>query len=290
MTLTGHSSPGGPRSPRGGASKVTMYAAALIIGLVWLVPFMGVLMASVRPLSEINQGWWRLSPFTPTLRNFVNAWNHPAAPVSQGMVNSLKVAIPGTIIPVLAASIAAYGFARFRFFGRDALFLLVLALMTLPQQMIAVPIYSLMNKLGAVDSYVGLILVHAAWGIPWVLFFMRNYFTTLPLEVEEAARVDGASDWRIFFQIVAPMALPALASACVLQFMWVWSDFFLALILIYSPAKILATQRVPLLRGVYHVDWGILAAGSIIVMAVPVLVFILMQRYYIKGMAGWTSK
>ena len=112
----------------------------------------------------------------------------------------------------------------------------------------------------------------------------------LPIEVEEAAKVDGASDWRIFLQIVMPMALPAVASSSVLQFMWVWSDFFLALILIYSPTKLLATQRVPLLRGVYHVDWGILAAGSIIVMTVPIIVFVLMQRYYIRGMVGWVSK
>jgi len=97
--------------------------------------------------------------------------------------------------------------------------------------MIAVPLFQMMNKVGAVDSYAGLILVHSAWGIPWTLFFMRNYFMALPIEVEEAAKVDGASDWRIFFQIIMPMALPALASAAVLQFMWVWSDFFLALIL-----------------------------------------------------------
>jgi multiple sugar transport system permease protein len=147
-----------------------------------------------------------------------------------------------------------------------------------------------MNQLGAVDSYAGLTVVHSAWGIPWILYFMRNYFSALPIEVEEAAKVDGASDWRIFLQIVMPMALPAVASSSVLQFMWVWSDFFLALILIYSPTKLLATQRVPLLRGVYHVDWGILAAGSIIVMAVPIIVFALMQRYYIRGMVGWVSK
>ncbi|HHY62971.1 MAG: carbohydrate ABC transporter permease [Bacillota bacterium] len=270
--------------------KVITYVAAGLIALIWLIPFLGVFMASIRPLSEINRGWWRFDSFTPTFKNYVGAWNHPAAPISEGMLNSLKVAIPATIIPVFVASIAAYGFARFKFRGRDQLFILVVALMTLPQQMIAVPMFQMMNKLGAVDSYSGLILVHSAWGIPWALYFMRNYFTTLPIEVEEAAKVDGASDWRIFFQIIMPMALPAIASAAVLQFMWVWSDFFLALILIYSPAKLLATQRVPLLRGIYHVDWGILAAGSIIVMAVPIIVFAVMQRYYIRGMVGWVSK
>lgn len=275
---------------RSHSQKVALYVAAGLIALIWLIPFLGVFMASIRPLSEISRGWWKFDSFNPTFKNYVGAWNHPAAPISQGMINSLKVAIPATIIPVLVASIAAYGFARFEFTGRDSLFLLVVALMTLPQQMIAVPMFQMMNKLGAVDSYLGLILVHSAWGIPWALYFMRNYFTALPVEVEEAAKVDGASDWRIFFQIIMPMALPAIASAAVLQFMWVWSDFFLALILIYSPGKLLATQRVPLLRGVYHVDWGILAAGSIIVMSVPIIVFALMQRYYIRGMVGWVSK
>lgn len=272
------------------SKTLMLYIVAWIIALIWLVPFLGVFMASIRPLSEISRGWWRFDAFTPTFKNYIGAWNHPAAPVSRGMLNSLKVAIPATVFSVLAASVAAYGFARFSFRGKNLLFILLVALMTLPQQMIAVPIFRIMNKLGAVDSYIGLMLVHSAWGIPWILYFMRNYFSTLPMEVEEAAKVDGASDFRIFLQIVMPMALPAVASSSVLQFMWVWSDFFLALILIYSPTKLLATQRVPLLRGVYHVDWGILAAGSIIVMAVPIAVFALMQRYYIRGMVGWVSK
>ncbi len=272
------------------SATFVLHAVAWLIALIWLVPFLGVFMASIRPLSEVSRGWWKFDSFTPTFKNYIGAWNHPAAPISRGMLNSLKIAIPATIFPVLMASIAAYGFARFSFRGSNFLFIVVVALMTLPQQMIAVPLFRIMNQLGAVDSYAGLTVVHSAWGIPWILYFMRNYFSALPIEVEEAAKVDGASDWRIFLQIVMPMALPAVASSSVLQFMWVWSDFFLALILIYSPTKLLATQRVPLLRGVYHVDWGILAAGSIIVMAVPIIVFALMQRYYIRGMVGWVSK
>ncbi|MGE5593327.1 MAG: carbohydrate ABC transporter permease [Betaproteobacteria bacterium] len=265
-------------------------ALAWAIGLVWIIPFLGVLMASIRPLSEIIHGWWRFESFTPTLRNFVGAWNHPAAPLSQGVVNSVKIAVPGTIVPLFVAAIAAYGFARFRFAMKTYLFLTIVMLMTIPQQMIAVPIFQIMKNLGLVDTPLGLVLVHSAWGIPWILFFMRNFFSTLPIEVEEAARVDGASDFRVFFQIVLPMCVPALVSSAVLQFMWVWNDFFLALILIYSPEKLLATQRIPLLRGVYHIDWGVLTAGTIIVMLAPILVFAFLQRHYVKGMVGWVSK
>ncbi|MBP7164367.1 MAG: carbohydrate ABC transporter permease, partial [Firmicutes bacterium] len=170
------------------SSTMALYVAAGVAALIWLIPFLGVFMASIRPLSEISRGWWRFEQFSPTLRNYVGAWNHPAAPLGKGMLNSLRVAVPATILPLVIASIAAYGFARFRFRLRDLLFMAIVALMTLPQQMIAVPIYRIMRGLGAVDSYTGLVLVHAAWGLPWIMYFMRNYFTTVPIEVEEAAK------------------------------------------------------------------------------------------------------
>lgn len=271
-------------------STTLIHLLAWSIALIWILPFLGIFMTSIRPLSEIVYGWWRFDSFNPSFKNFIGAWNHLTAPLSEGMRNSLAVAIPATIVPILVASIAAYGLTRFRFPLKNYLFITIVALMALPQQMIAVPIFRLMKELALLNTYLGLIIVHSAWGVPWILFFMRNYFTTLPIEIEESAKVDGASDFTIFSKIVLPMSIPALVSAAVLQFMWVWSDFFLALILIYSPDKLLATQRIPLMRGVYHVDWGILSAGAVLVMIVPVMIFAFLQRYYIKGMIGWTMK
>jgi len=264
--------------------------AAWLLSLVWIVPFLGLLMTAIRPLKEIIHGWWNFDSFNPMFKNFLGAWNHPTVPLSEGMRNSLIVAVPATIIPIFVASIAAYGFARFSFPIKNYLFVTIVLLMAIPQQMVAAPIFRIMKELGLLNSYLGLIIVHSAWGSPWILFFMRNFFTTLPIEVEEAAKIDGSSDSQIFFRIILPMSLPAIASATVLQFMWVWSDFFLALILLYSPAKLVATQRIPLMRGVYHVDWGILSAGALLVMLVPLLIFVFLQRYYIKGMVGWTIK
>ena len=119
---------------------------------------------------------------------------------------------------------------------------------------------------------------------------MRGYFSTLPQEVEEAAHIDGAGPWKTFFRIIIPMSWPGLASIFCLQFSWVWNDFFLALIFIYNPDKLLATQRIPLLRGVYHVDWGILTAAALLITTVPILIFILLQKYYVKGFLGFASK
>jgi multiple sugar transport system permease protein len=247
-------------------------------------------MAAIRPFSEILHGWWNFAEFNPSFEDFVKAWNHPTAPLGEGFRNSFLVVIPATIIPMLVASLAGYGFARFSFPIRDYLFLTIVLIMAIPQQMIAVPIFRILQNFALLDNYIGLILVHSAWGLPWIILFMRNYFSTLPVEIEEAAKVDGASDFEIFYKIVLPMAMPALASVAVLQFMWVWNDFFLALIIIWSPDKLLATQRIPLMRGVYHIDWGVLSAASILLMLVPIAIYALMQKYYIRGMIGWTIK
>jgi len=271
-------------------TTIVIHIIAWLIAIAWLLPFVGVLMAAVRPFDEILRGWWNFTEFNPSLEDFAEAWNHPSFPLGEGFLNSFLVVIPATLIPMLVASLAGYGFARFSFPIRHYIFLTVVLLMAIPQQMIAVPIFQIMNSLNLVDNYIGLILVHSAWGLPWIILFMRNYFSTLPIEIEEAAKVDGASDFKIFYKIVLPMTLPALASVAVLQFMWVWNDFFLALILIYSPNRLLATQRIPLMRGEFHVDWGVLSAASILLMLVPIIVYTLLQKYYIRGMIGWTVK
>lgn len=276
-------------------TSVLLHIIALVVALLWILPFLGVFMASIRPYSEILNGWWvfdspeevwELSP-----SNFVEAWNHDSWPLSRGVLNSFIVVIPSTIIPLFVGALAGYGFARFSFRIRSYLFLTIVLLMALPQQSVVVPLFQTMAAVGLIDNYLSLVLVHSAWGLPWIILFMRNFFATLPVEVEEAARVDGASDFEIFYKIVLPMALPALASVVVLQFMWVWNDFFLAKIFIYEDSMLLATQRVPLIgRGEYQVDWSLLSAASIIVMIVPIAIFVLLQKYYVKGMIGWTVK
>ncbi|NIR17005.1 MAG: carbohydrate ABC transporter permease [Desulfobacterales bacterium] len=273
---------------------VTLHVIAWSVTLLWVLPFLGVFMASIRPFREIIHGWWVFEPgqvYHLTLSNYFEAWNHPIWPLSRGLINSFLVAVPSTIIPLLVGALCGYGFARFSFRIRSYLFTTIVLLMSLPQQSVVVPLFRTMVTLGLIDNYLSLVLVHSAWGLPWIILFMRNFFSTLPIEVEEAARVDGASDLKIFYKIVLPMALPAMASVVVLQFMWVWNDFFLATVFIYDDSLKLATQLVPLIgRGEFHVDWSLLSAASIIVMIVPILVFAFLQKYYVRGMIGWTVK
>jgi len=270
--------------------RLLIHLIAWAVGLIWIVPFMGILMASIRPHREIVHGWWQLSEVHLSFENFLKAWNHPTAPIGEGMKNSLIVTIPATLLPLFIGTLAAYGFLRLRFPGRDMLFFFIVLLLSIPQQMVAVPLFRTLLDIGLLNTFAGLILTHTAWGLPWITMFMRNYMTTLPVEVEEAASLDGASRFQIFYKITLPLTLPALASVTALQLTWVWNDFFMALILLYEPNMLVATQRIPLLRGQYHIDWGILSAASILTMLVPVIVFVALQRYYIKGIIGWTMK
>lgn len=270
--------------------RLLVYLIAWAVGLIWIIPFMGVLVSSIRPHREIVHGWWQLSEVHLSLENYLKAWNHPTAPMGEGMKNSLIVTIPATFLPLFLGTLAAYGFLRLRFPGRDILFLGIVLLLSIPQQMVAVPLFQNLLNVGLLNTFAGLILTHTAWGLPWITFFMRNYMTTLPVEVEEAASLDGANRFQIFYKITLPLTLPALASVATLQFTWTWNDFFMALVLLYNPRMLVATQRIPLLRGQYHIDWGTLTAASVLTMSLPILVFVILQKYYIRGLIGWTMK
>jgi multiple sugar transport system permease protein len=274
------------------AKKFTIltHIIAWAVSLVWIIPFFGVFMASIRPLPEILNGWWNFEVFNPTLRGFLGAWNHPTAPLSRALLNSLIVTIPSTIIPIFVAALGAYSFARFKFPTRDLLFLTMVLLQTIPQQMVIIPIFNIMINIGLWNNYIGLILVHSAFALPWQIFFLRNFFSVLPVEVEEAAMIDGASYFKIFYKIVLPLTLPALASLTALQFVWVWNDFFFATVLISSPELKLATQAIPVIKGRLFIDWPVLCAASIIVMIIPIAIYVALQRYYVRGIVAGAVK
>ena len=271
---------------------IGVHLIAWAVALIWVIPFLGVFMASIRPFSEVQFGWWNFQSFHPTIENFYDAWigKTSGAPLSSAVVNSLIVTIPATFIPIIVAALAAYSFARFSFHTKDILFFAIVLLQTIPQQMVILPIFTLMNNIGLLNTYIGLILVHTAFGLPWQILFLRNYFSTLPVEVEEAARVDGASYFKIFYKIILPMSLPALASIVALQFVWVWNDFFFALTMIHSPNMRLVTQIIPANFTRYEPNWSLLSAASIIAMILPVAIYVALQRYYVRGITAGAVK
>jgi multiple sugar transport system permease protein len=265
---------------------------AWVIATIWLIPFLGVFLASIRPYSEVQFGWWNLQPFHLDLHNFADAWTGQSSgyPLGTAMFNSLLVTIPATFLPILVSALAAYSFARFKSRTKDLMFLVLVLLQTIPQQAVIIPIYTLFNNLHLLNNYLGLILLHTAFGLPWQVLFLRNFFATLPIEVEEAARVDGASYYKIFRSIVLPISLPALASLVALQFVFVWNDFFYALVVITDPKLALAPQVIPLLIGRYQLNYSLLTAGSILVMILPIAIYVGLQRYYVRGLTAGAVK
>ncbi len=280
------------RRPNTNFHSVLVHFVAVLVATIWVIPFLGVLVASFRPFAEVRFGWWALNPFTPTLSNFVDAFTGQSsgAPLSLAMINSLIVAIPATFLPIIVSALAAYSFARFRSRTKEVLFLVLVLLQTIPQQMVIIPIFTLFRQFSLLNNYLGLILLHTANGLPWQVLFLRNFFSGLPIEVEEAARVDGASYLRIFRKIVLPLTLPALASLVSLQFVFVWNDFFFALATITDPRLKLAPQVIPLLIGRLQFNFSLLSAGSILVMILPVVIYVALQRYYVRGLTAGAVK
>ncbi len=271
---------------------IVTHIIAWTAATIWIIPLVGVFMASIRPFNEIRNGWWNFQTFTPTLEGFSKAENYlRTISLSSSIINSFIVAVPATFIPILVAALAAYCFARFRFPTRDLLFLVIVLLQTIPQQAVIVPLFNIAKDLRLFNTYIGLILVHTAFGLPWIILFLRNFFSTLPVEIEEAARIDGASYWKILYKIVLPMSLPALASVIALQFVWVWNDFFFALVFIQAPQMRLSTQVIATMAtDRFLLDWNMISSASITVMIVPIVIYAVLQRYYVRGLVAGAVK
>ena len=268
-----------PRPPR-----AVRYGLAIVLSILWVLPFIGLFMASVRPLSEILDGWWNFDEFTVTFENYEAALTWSTAPMSDALINTAIVTIPAVLVVTLLAAMTAYPFARFDFPFKKIIFFVFILVMAAPPELVAMGNYNLLQRANLFDTYIGLILIHIGWGMGWCVLFLRNFMLGIPEELEEAARVDGASRFQIFKTIILPLSAPALVSVGVIQFTWVWNAFFFPLVFMRSPELYLAPQVLPLMVGRVQVDWGLVAAASILTMAVPVILFVVLQRYYKRGM------
>ncbi|MEM4762720.1 MAG: carbohydrate ABC transporter permease [Desulfurococcaceae archaeon] len=266
--------------------------AVWMLAVLWILPFYGIFVVSVLPYrSVIVEGWLRLlNPLDLTFANYLKVLTDATYDLGTGLRNSFIVASLSTFIPVFAAALAAYAFTQFDFRLKALLFTLVLFIMMVPQQLCIVPLYFLYFETGLYNTHLGLILLHSAWGIAWSTFLLRNYFRLLPSSLTEAARVFGAKDWTIFSRIILPLSKPALITALIMQFTWVWNDLFYALVFLVDKNLQVATQKVIAIKGEYVVDWSLLSAGSIITMIVPLIIYIVFNKYYIRGVAGWGVK
>jgi alpha-glucoside transport system permease protein len=215
----------------------------------------------------------------------------PGDDFTAAFLNSLAVAVPSTIIPILIAAFAAYGFAWMNFPGRRVLFVLVVALLVVPLQIALVPILRDYAALGLNGTFLAVWLAHTGFGLPLATYLLFNYISLLPRETLESAFMDGASHFVIFWRLIIPLSVPALASFAIFQFLWVWNDFLVALIFLGgNPEFEVVTQRLANIVGSRGADWHLLTAGAFISMLLPLIVFFSLQRYFVRGLLAGSVK
>lgn len=261
----------------------------LVCGL-FTVPTIGLLVSSFRPQDEVRtSGWWTVltgGGFDVTLDNYDNVLFGQG--MGEAFANSLAVAIPATVIPILAAAFAAYAFAWMEFRGREVLFVLFVGLLVVPLQVAFIPLSQLYGQLGIDNDFVRVWLAHTGFGMPLAVYILRNYIGSLPREVIESAKVDGAGHFSTFWRLIIPLSVPALAAFAIFQFLWTWNDYLVALILM--PNTEVVTVNLANLVGSRGQDWHLLTAGAFITMTVPLLVFFALQRFFVRGLTAGSVK
>jgi alpha-glucoside transport system permease protein len=280
--------------------------AALIIAVLWTIPTFGLFISSVRPGVLVQTtGWWTIfQNWGFTFQNYSDVLKagNSQLNLSGAFVNSLAITIPATAFPLVIASLAAYAFAWIDFKGKNWLFIAVFALQIVPLQMALVPLLSLFSRglnvggvqlfgsLGSSDgSYAQVWIAHTIFALPLAIFLLHNFIAEIPNEIIEAARVDGAGHGQIFFRIVLPLTMPAIASFAIFQFLWVWNDLLVALIFASGSAAPM-TKLLAEITGSRGQDWNLLTAGAFISILVPLVVFFALQRFFVRGLLAGSSK
>jgi alpha-glucoside transport system permease protein len=268
-------------------------AIALLIAVLWTVPTLGLFVTSFRPELDIRRsGWWTaLSDPQFTLDNYNQVLYGGGTNFATLFVNSLVITLPAVIIPITLALLAAYAFAWIKFRGRNILFVAVFALQVVPIQVTLIPLLTLYVDAGLAGSFWTIWLSHSIFALPLAVFLLHNFMKEIPASLVEAARMDGAGHVKIFFQVLLPLLTPAIAAFGVFQFLWVWNDLLVALTFAGGAADVVPlTVRVAELAGTRGSDWYLLAAGAFVSIALPLAVFLGLQRFFVRGLLAGSVK
>jgi alpha-glucoside transport system permease protein len=276
---------------KGKLSSPWASATAVIIALLWTIPTLGLLITSFRPRADIRRtGWWTAwQDPSFTFDNYQEVLFGSSTQLSTYFVNSLAITIPAVVIPISLALLAAYAFAWIDFKGKNILFVAVFALQVVPIQVTMIPLLTAYNKTGLNGTFWVIWLSHSIFALPLAIYLLHNFMKQIPRELIEAARVDGAGHVKIFFSVLLPLLTPAIASFAIFQFLWVWNDLLVALVF-GSPDTFPLTVRVAELSGTRGSQWQLLSAGAFVSMVVPLIVFLALQRYFVRGLLAGSVK
>ena len=269
--------------------KAPVQVFLAVVGMLWLVPTFGLFITSLLTPSDFNDGgWWRFvtDPSMLTFENYRKLFEDGT--IMSSLVTTLLIAVGGTILPIIVAALAGYAFAWLEFPGRDWLFIAVIAMLVVPLQMALIPIFSLYNRLGLFDTVFGIVLFHTAFGLPFAIFLLRNFFIGIPRDLMEAARIDGASELKIFVRLILPLGLPAIASLAIFQFLWTWNDLIVSLTFGRSTQPITVAIFSQLRQFGANID--LIAPASFVSLIIPLIVFFAFQRYFVEGLLAGSVK
>jgi alpha-glucoside transport system permease protein len=271
--------------------RLPLHLGVWVIIAIWIVPTLGMIVNSFRPVSEMSSSGWWTSLFPPanltieSYRQVLETENF-----ANSILNSLLITIPATVIQVVIATMAGYAFAWMSFRGRDVLFLTIVGLMVVPIQATLVPVLKMFNALGIAGTFLAVWLAHTGYGLPFQTYMLRNYIGGLPKAIFESAEIDGASHIARFWRIAVPMSVPVIAANVIFVFLGVWNDLLVSLTYMGSspnrPMTVIITQLVTSLGG----GWQFLTAAAVIQMALPLAVFLFLQRYFVRGISAGAVK
>jgi alpha-glucoside transport system permease protein len=269
-------------------SRGVVQFVLIVVALLWMMPTIGLLVTSLRqPELYGVSGWWQalIDPSQFTFSNYSSLLTDQS--LIEAVVSTSAIAIPSTLIPVVLAAMAGYALAVMPFKGRDALFLVVIGLLVVPLQMALLPAFAIFRGLG-ISGLPAIWLYHTAFGLPFAIFLMRNYYAGIPLSLIEAARIDGAGEWTIFRKVILPLGFPALASLAIFQFTWTWNDLLVALVFAsdQQPMTLFLRNRL----GEFTSGIGIISPGVFISAILPLVIFFAFQKYFEAGLLGGSVK
>lgn len=280
--------------------RIPLHGALLLLIVIWVTPTLGLFISSFRPQDDImSTGWWKVlnNPldFTQyTLENYDAVINNPNYDMAKAFRNSLLIAIPATFFPLFFAASAAYAFSWMQFPGRNGVFVLLVGMLVVPLQLTFIPVLRLFNDVGITNNqylpYLSIWIAHTGYGLPYAIYLLRNYMGALPKEIFESAFLDGCSHQTAFLRLALPLSIPAIASLVIFQFLWVWNDLLVALIYVGGGRYAPLTYALSGLVNSLGQDWHLLTAAAFVSMALPLVVFLSLQRYFVRGILAGSVK